>query len=443
MKQDDTGSSADQSPRGATRASSVGLPDPSSILNRFSGELSGGQRQRVCIALALACSTRMMVADEPTSALDVVTQKRVLEVLSKYTAGHDTPALLFITHDFAVASELCSHAVVMKDGRTLESGSLSTIFSAPESPFTRELIRAARAATIGPYIERFAREAVEAKERPVDDAVVPGAPFYHLDGVSREYPEPRKGLLERRRTLTALRPTQLRIEPGERVGIVGVSGSGKTTMLRLMLAIEGSDTGVVRCESNEVAPASVRKLKWYRRKVQYVPQDPASTLHPLMTVGQLVEEPLVRLGVPGDHREMVHEALHAVNLDDSFLHRRANELSGGQAQRLALARAIATRPDFLLADEPVSGLDLPMREQIVALLRRISEERGTGIAVVSHDLSMIASLCERTVVMYGGEIVEDRPTRELLVDPAHARTRELLDAIPTLHMAGEPALATA
>ncbi|MFT3888986.1 MAG: ABC transporter ATP-binding protein [Arachnia sp.] len=412
-------------------AASVGLPDPANILNRFSGELSGGQRQRVCIALALACTTRMMVADEPTSALDVVTQKRVLDVLSRYTAGASTPALLFITHDFAVASELCSHAVVMKDGRTLESGDLPTIFSRPTSPFTQDLIRAARAATIAPYVARFAREADEPCAAP---AVEGGEPFYHLDGVSRAYGVPRASVFERSRTVAALRPTELRIAPGERIGIVGVSGSGKTTMLRLMLALEAADTGVVRCEAQDVAPASVRKLKWYRRKVQYVPQDPASTLHPLMTVAQLVEEPLIRLGVPGDHREMIHEALHAVNLDDSFLTRRANELSGGQAQRLALARAIATRPDFLLADEPVSGLDLPMREQVVAVLRRISEERGTGIAVVSHDLSMIASLCERTVVMYGGEIVEDRPTGRLLVSPEHPRTRELLDAIPTLHL---------
>lgn len=279
-------------------------------------------------------------------------------------------------------------------------------------------------------------------DAPTNTTEATGEPFYDLAGVSREYPAPRRGLLDRPRKLVALRPTQLRIAPGERVGIVGVSGSGKTTMLRLMLALESTDTGTVTCASREVEPASVRRLKWYRRKVQYVPQDPASTLHPLMTVAKLIEEPLVRLGVGGDHRAMISEALQAVNLDDRFLTRRANELSGGQAQRLALARAIATRPDFLLADEPVSGLDLPMREQIVALLRRICDERGTGVAIVSHDLSMIASLCERTVVMYGGEVVEDRPTAHLLARPEHPRTRELIDAIPTLP-ADEPLLAPA
>ncbi|WP_162903719.1 ABC transporter ATP-binding protein [Leucobacter sp. wl10] len=420
----------------AELAESVGLPDPALIIERFPAELSGGQRQRVCIALALACNTRLMVADEPTTALDVVTQRRVLDVLKKYTAGQNTPALLFITHDFAVASELCSDAVVMKDGDVVEQGRIRSIFAAPENPYTRELIRAARAATVEPYVQKFTEElgelrAEEVARRPARKI------FYDIGEVSREYPMPRKGLLAKREFKTALFPTSLTIGAGERVGIVGVSGSGKTTLLRLMLALDTTDTGAITCEGKEVYPAEVSRLKWYRRKVQYVPQDPASTLDPLMTVQKLVREPLVRLGVPGDHDAMVREALASVGLDETFTRRRANELSGGQAQRLAIARAIATRPDFLLADEPVSGLDLPMREAIVALLRQISEERGTGIAVVSHDLSMVASLCERTVVMHAGEVVEDRPTMELLTDPRHPRTRELLDAIPELHLAHE------
>ncbi len=145
-----------------------------------------------------------------------------------------------------------------------------------------------------------------------------------------------------------------------------------------------------------------------------------------------MKEPLLRLEVPGDHDGMILEALHSVGLDRSHLQRKAGELSGGQAQRVALARAITTRPDFLLADEPVSGLDLPMREQIIALLRRIAAEHGTGVVVVSHDLSMVADLCSRTIVMHAGSVVEDRPTLAVLRSPRHPRTRELLDAIPTL-----------
>ncbi|MEA5455120.1 ABC transporter ATP-binding protein [Sinomonas sp. JGH33] len=408
-------------------AGSVGLPDPERLVNRFCSELSGGQRQRVCIALALACNTRLMVADEPTTALDVVTQARVLEVLKKYTTGKDTPALLFITHDFAVASELCSDSVVMKDGDIVEQGQIHEIFASPKHPYTCELIRAARAATVEPYIEKL-----QAADRQVQ---APGGPaFFDIGGVSRAYPMPRKKPFAKPDMKIALEATTLAIAPGERVGIVGVSGSGKTTLLRILLALDSTDTGAVACDGKEVFPADIRELKWYRRRVQYVPQDPASSLHPLMTVRELVAEPLVRLKVPGDRDQAVREALESVGLDERFLSRRANELSGGQAQRVAIARAIATKPDFLIADEPVSGLDLPMRESIVALLTRISDERGTGIVVVSHDLSMVASMCHRTVVMHGGEVVEDAPTAQLLTDPQHPRTRELLAAIPTLHV---------
>lgn len=417
-------------------AESVGLPDPETIIDRFPAELSGGQRQRVCIALALACNTRLMVADEPTTALDVVTQKRVLNVLKKYTAGQNTPALLFITHDFAVASELCSDSVVMKDGKVVEQGNVHSIFASPQDPYTRELIRVARSATVEPYIDKFRAELAELRDQEAPDQPTPKL-FYDIANVSREYLMPRKSLFAPRTTKSALNPTSLTINAGERVGIVGVSGSGKSTLLRIMLALETTDTGAIVCTGKEVYPADVSRLKWYRQKVQYVPQDPASTLDPLMTVSNLVKEPLVRLGVRGDHDQMVREALHSVNLDGRFLKRRANELSGGQAQRLAIARAIATRPDFLLADEPVSGLDLPMRESVVSLMRKVSEERGTGIVVVSHDLSMVASLCERTVVMHGGDVIEDRPTKELLTAPRHPRTRELLEAIPNLYIVPE------
>lgn len=417
-------------------AGSVGLPDPERLVNRFCSELSGGQRQRVCIALALACNTRLMVADEPTTALDVVTQARVLDVLKKYTTGRDTPALLFITHDFAVASELCSDAVVMKDGEIVEQGQIHEIFASPKHPYTCELIRAARAATVEPYIEKLQSAEDYAIERP-------GTPvFFDIGGVSRAYAMPRKKPFAQPEKKVALESTTLGIAAGERVGIVGVSGSGKTTLLRILLALDSTDTGAVACDGKEVFPADIRKLKWYRRRVQYVPQDPASSLHPLMTVRDLVAEPLVRLKVPGDRDQAVREALESVGLDERFLSRRANELSGGQAQRVAIARAIATKPDFLIADEPVSGLDLPMRESIVALLTRISDERGTGIVVVSHDLSMVASMCHRTVVMHGGEVVEDAPTSQLLTDPQHPRTRELLAAIPTLHVL-PPALVAA
>lgn len=415
-------------------ADAVGLPNPSTLIDAYPSELSGGQRQRVCIALALACNTRLMVADEPTTALDVVTQAKVLKVLNKFTAGENSPALLFITHDFAVASELCTDAVVLRDGHIVEEGPLCDVLANPCDPYSRNLIRAARAATIAPYLQEVSLDVtpstVVASVEPGPDAAE--GSFFEIDGVSRSYQMPRPHLFAKRPERLALGPTSLKIGAGERVGIVGVSGSGKTTLLRLMLALESSDTGSIRCTGRDVEPGTLKELRWYRRRVQYVPQDPAGSLDPRMVVRDLIAEPLVRLNVQVDRKQAVREALESVGLGPEYLDRRASELSGGQAQRVALARAIATRPDFLLADEPVSGLDLPMREQVIELLRSIAEERGTGLLIVSHDLSMVASLCKRTVVMHDGGIVEDGDTLALLANPQHPRTRELVDAIPVL-----------
>ncbi|MFW0773380.1 ABC transporter ATP-binding protein [Paenarthrobacter nitroguajacolicus] len=412
-------------------AEAVGLPDPATLITAYPSELSGGQRQRVCIALALACNTRLMVADEPTTALDVVTQAKVLKVLNKFTAGENSPALLFITHDFAVASELCTDAVVLRDGRIVEEGLLSDVLANPRDPYSRNLIRAARAATIAPYLsEAPASTEAVASIKPNNDAGEPS--FFDIDRVSRSFQMPRQHRFAKRVERVALGQTSLKIGAGERVGIVGVSGSGKTTLLRLMLALESSDTGSVRCAGKEVEPGPLKELRWYRRRVQYVPQDPAGSLDPRMVVSDLVAEPLIRLNVDVDRTQAVREALQSVGLGLEYLDRRASELSGGQAQRVALARAIATRPDFLLADEPVSGLDLPMREQVIELLRSIAQERGTGLLIVSHDLSMVASLCDRTVVMHDGSVIEDRATLALLSDPQHPRTRELVGAIPVL-----------
>ncbi|WP_311214576.1 MULTISPECIES: ABC transporter ATP-binding protein [unclassified Arthrobacter] len=422
-------------------AEAVGLPDPSTLITAYPSELSGGQRQRVCIALALACNTRLMVADEPTTALDVVTQAKVLKVLNKFTAGENSPALLFITHDFAVASELCTDAVVLRDGRIVEEGLLRDVLANPRDPYSRNLIRAARAATIAPYLQEFSASTEAVASTTIEPGTNAESSFFDIDRVSRSFQMPRQHRFAKRVERVALGQTSLKIGAGERVGIVGVSGSGKTTLLRLMLALESSDTGSVRCAGREVEPGPLKELRWYRRRVQYVPQDPAGSLDPRMVVRDLVAEPLIRLNVDVDRKQAVREALESVGLGPEYLDRRASELSGGQAQRVAIARAIATRPDFLLADEPVSGLDLPMREQVIELLRSIAEERGTGLLIVSHDLSMVASLCHRTVVMHDGAVIEDRATLALLSDPQHPRTRELVGAIPVLPAPENPGAA--
>ncbi|MBP2170067.1 peptide/nickel transport system ATP-binding protein [Erwinia toletana] len=225
------------------------------------------------------------------------------------------------------------------------------------------------------------------------------------------------------------------LRAGERVALIGSSGSGKSTLLKLMLALQSATDGEVRCQQHPVRPASVRALRWYRQQVQYIAQDPATTLDPRRTVADVLAEPLRQLKRLQPDLLQLAAILAQVRLDASLLNQRCATLSGGQAQRVAIARAIALQPRFLLADEPVSGLDLPLRQQINHLLADIARQQQMGLLVVSHDLSSITCLCERVLVMDNGAIVEDAPTRQLLCHPQHPASQRLLDAIPRLPLA--------
>ena len=252
------------------------------------------------------------------------------------------------------------------------------------------------------------------------------------DGLVRRHRLPRPLPWTRRAAHTALDGVDLTVAAGERVGLVGTSGSGKSTLLRCLLALERPDTGTVTYDGRALGPGPAAALRWYRRRVQYVPQDPAGTLDPRLRVHDLVAGPLRHLRVPGDHDRAVGVALDRVGLPAASAGRRPGELSGGQAQRVALARALAPAPDLLLADEPVSGLDLPLRDQVVEVLRSLSRDQGLGLLLVSHDLGVVSRLCDRTVVLSAGRVVEDRATADLLAAPAHPRTAELVAAVPAL-----------
>ncbi|TFD54482.1 ATP-binding cassette domain-containing protein [Cryobacterium frigoriphilum] len=251
-------------------------------------------------------------------------------------------------------------------------------------------------------------------------------------GLSHAYSTPAPGPFGRRGRVAALTDVSCTLARGDTVGLVGQSGSGKSTLLRVLLALETPTRGGLHLGDTPVQAGNTRSLRWFRRRVQYIPQDPAASLEPRMTVEQLVREPLARLGVPGDHRALVREALDSVGLCGSLATKRPRELSGGQAQRVALARGIVAGPDFLLADEPVSGLDLPMRNQILALLEALARDRSLGLVFVSHDLDAVGRLCARSLVLSEGRIVEQGPTDRLLAAPEHEATRALVDAIPRL-----------
>lgn len=250
-------------------------------------------------------------------------------------------------------------------------------------------------------------------------------------GITHSYPRPRQRTAAQA-AAPALDQVSFHVAAGDTVGIVGRSGSGKSTLLSALLALTRLDEGSITLGTREVRPGSIRSLRWFRRRVQYVPQDPGASLDPRMTVEQLVREPLMRLDVAGDHRALVGAALHDVGLETGLNHRRPRELSGGQAQRVAIARALATNPDFLLADEPISGLDLPMRNHIIGLLAALAKDRGLGLVFVSHDLDAVARLCRRSIVLSAGRIVDGGDTPALLTAPTHPATQELVAAIPRL-----------
>jgi peptide/nickel transport system ATP-binding protein len=245
-----------------------------------------------------------------------------------------------------------------------------------------------------------------------------------------------QGLWRRGQSVTALEDVSLSVAAGGSIGLVGSSGSGKSTLLRTLLALEKPATGTAELDGSPIRPGSASSLRWYRRLVQYVPQNPAGSLDPRMTVHQLLLEPLKQLHGPGDHHSMVREALERVELEPGHLGRRPRDLSGGQNQRVAIARALVTSPRILLADEPVSGLDMPLRNTVLTVLDRLVSRDGLGLLFVSHDLSAVAQLCTRTVVLSAGRIVEQGVTAAVLARPQHPSTQELMASLARLPASG-------
>lgn len=402
----------------AGELSATGLAAPGHVLAALPGELSGGQRQRVQLAMALAGRPDLLITDEPTSALDPVNRRRVLDVLAARLTDSST-ALLFISHDVPAAEELCSRSVHLAEGRS----------STPRAsrPRPRGLPHVGRAGGSAPAAEekRHARSGI----RPSDDPAAK-EPLLRACDLHRVHPDPRPWRPWRRagEPIRALRGVELDLGYGERVGLAGPSGAGKSSLLRILLNLDRPDRGTVTVDGREIGDSGARARRWFRRTVQYIPQDPAGSLNPRMTIRFLVTEPLRRLDVPGDHAAAVRAALDRVGLTGELADRRPGELSGGQAQRAALARALVVRPRLLLADEPVGGLDPALRDQVVDLLDETCTATGAGLLLVAHDLDVVGALCSRLVVLDAGRVAEDGPTVEVLSRPAHPVTAELVRA---------------
>ncbi|WP_425436370.1 ATP-binding cassette domain-containing protein [Leucobacter massiliensis] len=420
----------------------VELPDAERMARSYPHELSGGQRQRLVIAMALAGDPAVLLCDEPTTALDVTVQRQVLRLLRRLRREHGL-TLVFVSHDLAVVAEVCERIVVMRSGSMIESGSIEEVLGSPRDAYTRSLIAAVpRLPGRGDDSARRRGAAPGAQLDPAPaGARDPGATAPTAPGGPGPSPDPAPLLEVREATVryggfTAVDGVSFVLGRGGALGVVGESGSGKTSLARCL-------AGQLRLSGGEIvfdgAPLPAKRPRELARLIQLVPQDPASSLDPRMTVGQTLGELLRahRLVPRSRVRARVAELLEGVRLDPALARFRPHRLSGGQRQRVALARALAVEPEVLVADEPTSALDVSVQASVIELLRELRRETGVALVLVSHDLGVVHELCDEVLVMRGGGVVE-RGGRGFFSAPESRYGRELLDAVPVLPLGSSP-----
>ncbi|CEJ15320.1 Glutathione import ATP-binding protein GsiA [bacterium YEK0313] len=407
----------------------VRIRDAEKRFDAYPGELSGGMCQRVMIAMAIACDPALLIADEPTTGLDVTTQKTVMDLLARLTAERRM-ALILITHDLGLAASYCRDVVVMQQGEVVESAPSARIFRRPLHPYTQRLVAAS------PTFESTVEDLVgipraEATARAPVAAEAP--PLLEVAGAVKRYG-----------ATAAVDDVSLTLRRGESLGLVGESGSGKSTLSRIIcrlidadggrFAFDGADIGAIPARSFHASPL--------RRQIQIVFQDPHESLNPRFSAFDCIAYPLRRLAKPRDEAEVkrsVAEAAERCGLSRELLSRFPHQLSGGQKARVGIARAVAVKPRLIVLDEPTAALDVSVQALVLKLLDDLRRDDGLAFLFVSHDLNVVRMMCERTIVMRHGRIVEEGVSRDLFATPQADYTRELLAAIP--HFEPGPALA--
>ena len=391
----------------------VHLADSERIAAAYPHQLSGGQRQRAMIAMALILEPRILIADEPTTALDVTTEAQILKLIKELQARHDT-GVLYITHDFGVVAEIADRVAVMQRGRLVEFDDAARVLNEPRHPYTRALIAAVP--SLVPQKPPIAQTA------PIVLATKGLRKVYRLGG----------GLFGgRTRTLEAVKNVDLVLRRDETLGVVGESGSGKSTVARCLVRLIEADGGEIRFGDTDLRTLAVKHLRPFRKRIQMVFQDPYGSLNPRYRIGRLVAEgPLVHGIEAGAAYARALDLLDLVGLDRLAADRFPHEFSGGQRQRIGIARALALDPEILIADEPVSALDVSVQAQILRLLADIRDRLHLSMIFITHDLRVAAQICDTIAVMRRGEIVEYGPTREVFAHPRHPYTRELFASVP-------------
>jgi peptide/nickel transport system ATP-binding protein len=436
----------------------VGLPEPARRVDAYPHELSGGQRQRAMLAMALANEPRLLIADEPTTALDVTVQAQILALLRRLREELGM-ALVLVTHDLGVAAEMADEVAVMQAGRVVERGSAEQVLAAPRHPYTQELVRSAPTLA-SPGKRREEQGAGGGQESGAGDGEANGegdekesgagdggqegmaasAPLLQVRDLVKRFPVTRGVVFQRQvGAVEAVAGISFELRRGETLGLVGESGCGKSTTVRLLLRLLEPTAGEIRFEGHDLARLRGAALKAARREMQVVFQDPFSSLNPRRTAGAIVGEPFAIHGLHRDRtarRRAVCELLERVGLTPEHHNRYPHEFSGGQRQRIGIARALALGPKLLIADEPVSALDVSIQAQILDLLRELQRELGLTLLLISHDLAVVRQLADRVAVMRAGAIVELASADVLYSAPQHPYTRELLAAVPGAHRDG-------
>jgi peptide/nickel transport system ATP-binding protein len=421
----------------------VGFPDPDHALRTYPFELSGGLRQRAMIASALVCKPSLLIADEPTTALDVTIQAQILKLIKDMQAELHM-AVLLITHDLGVVANIADEVVVMYHGEIMERGNVNEIYSNPQHPYLNALMEAIPHFNMSPE-ERLkpVREIESAigqllRKHESEDSARASKVHLSVQNLGRSFEIHNKPLFgpKENRVIRAVDDVSFDVLRGECFGLVGESGCGKTTLSKILMKALQPDGGKISFfeQDREIDVLSLKDedLFSFRRKIQFIFQDPFSSLNPRMTAFDIIREPLVihKIGDDAYQVEMVKELMRLVGLDPRFLSRYPHSFSGGQRQRLGIARALALKPDFLICDEPVSALDVSIQAQVLNLLKDLQEELSITIIFVSHNLAVVDYIADRIAVMCQGRLVEIAPKQDLFNKPMHPYTQALLSAVP-------------
>jgi len=398
----------------------VRIPEATQRLRSYPHELSGGMRQRVMLGMAMMCEPTLLIADEPTTALDATVQAQVLDLIDDLRRDTGT-AVALITHDMGVIARMAQRVAVMRHGEVVETGTVDEIYARPKADYTRMLLKAV------PRIDGDRAQSIA----PIQD----GPPILNVDDVRVHFPiKVNDGLFEKPKLLRAVDGVSFELKPGETLGIVGESGCGKSTLARAVVQLLPRTAGAVTFLGRNMLPSEKETIRRARQDLQIVFQDPLASLDPRMTLGVSVAEPLLAFAPHlgrAEREERVKEMMDQVGLNPDLINRYPHELSGGQNQRVGVARAMVLKPKLVVCDEAVSALDVSIQAQILKLLADLQREYGTSFLFISHDLAVVREISHNVLVLYLGRAVEYGPAEIILRDPRHPYTKALLAAAPT------------